>query len=100
MNIEIMELKAEHLSEYGVEDFIFKMIKESYGLDYVPEYHFDVKDLNNYYISPSKNSLFMAIDNDTNQLIATAAVRGYDRKDNIKNRNYNMNSTVAVLLRV
>ena len=45
MNLEIIELKTEHLSEYQVEDFIFKMIKESYGLDYVPEYHFDVIDL-------------------------------------------------------
>ncbi|RAP53788.1 MAG: hypothetical protein BZ137_05765 [Methanosphaera sp. rholeuAM130] len=52
--------------------------------------------MNNYYISPSKNSLFIAIDKDTNQLIATAAVRGYDRKDNIKNRNYNLNSTASI----
>ncbi|AWX32882.1 GNAT family N-acetyltransferase [Methanosphaera sp. BMS] len=96
MNLEIIELKEKHLSEYQVEDFIFKMIKESYGLDYVPEYHFDVIDLKNYYINPSKNNLFMVIDKDNNQLIATAAVRGYDRNDNIKNRNYNLNSTASI----
>ena len=96
MNIEFIELKEEHLSKYQVEDFIFKMIKESYGLDYVPEYHFDVKGLNTYYISPSKNNLFLAIDTDTNKLIGTAAVRGYDRNDNIKNRNYDLNSTASI----
>jgi len=96
MNIKIIELEENHLSKYHVEEFIFKMIKESYGLDYVPEYHFDVKDLRNYYINPSKNNLFIAIDEETDQLIATAAVRGYDRLDCIKNRNYTLNSTASI----
>lgn len=96
MNIEIMELEKEHLSKYKVEEFIFKMIKESYGLDYVPEYHFDVKDITNYYITPAKNNMFIAIDADSDKLIATAAVRGYDRLDKIKNRNYSLNSTSSI----
>ncbi len=96
MNIKIIELDENKLSKYNVEKFIFKMIKESYGLDYVPEYHFDVKDLKNYYINPQRNNMLIAIDEDNDQLIATAAIRGYDRSYSIKNRNYNLNSTASI----
>ena len=96
MNIEIMELNEEQLIKYPIEEFLFKMIKESYGLDYVPEYHFDVKNINKYYITPEKNSFFIAIDTDLDKVIGTSAIRGYDRKDQIKNRNYTLENTASI----
>ncbi|RAP52500.1 MAG: GNAT family N-acetyltransferase [Methanosphaera sp. rholeuAM270] len=96
MNIEIRELKKEDLEKYPIEEFLFKMIKESYDLDYVPEYHYDIKDLNKYYITPNKNNFFVALDADTDSVIGTCAIRGYDRKDQIKNRNYTIENTASI----
>ena len=50
MNIEFRELKKEDIYRYKIKNFLFKMIKESYGLDYVPEYHYDIIDLSKYYL--------------------------------------------------
>ena len=51
MNLSILELNDELIEKYDVEAFLFHMIKISYKLDYVPEYHYDVVDLNKYYIN-------------------------------------------------
>ena len=47
MDLQFKELKKEDIKKYEIETFLFKMVKESYGLDYVPEYHYDIKDLYN-----------------------------------------------------
>lgn len=94
MNIEIIELKKEHLKEYEVEKFLFKMIKESFGLDYVPEFHYDVKKLYKYYIKPCKNNFYLTLAN--NKLIGSAGIRGYDKNYHIKQRNYNLEDTASL----
>lgn len=96
MNIKILELKKEHLNKYDVENFLFKMVKESYGLDYVPEYHYDIKNLYKYYLKPQKNNFYIAIDTDTDKIIATAGIRSYDRKYSIKNRHYSKDTTASI----
>lgn len=96
MKIEIMELKKEHLEEYNVENFLFKMVKESYNLDYVPEYHYDITDLYKYYIKPLKNNFYITIDKNQDKIIGTSGIRGYDKTYNIKNRIYNENSTASL----
>lgn len=95
MDIKILELNETLLERYDVKRFIFKMIKDSYGLDYVPEYHYDVMGLEEYYIKPRKSNFYIAV-NKNDQLIATAAVRGYDKDYHIKNRNYNKISTAGI----
>ena len=96
MNIEFRELKKEDINKYEIEQFLFKMVKESYGLDYVPEYHYDIKDLYKYYLKPQKNNFYIAIDTDTDKIIGTAGIRGYDRKDSLKNRTYSKDSTASI----
>lgn len=91
-----MELKKEHIAKYDVERFLFKMIKDSYDLDYVPEYHYDVKNLCKYYINPTKNNFYITIDKDNDKIIGSSGIRGYDKDYNIKDRTYTKESTASV----
>lgn len=95
MNLELRELKKEDIEKYEIEKLLFKMVKESYGLDYVPEYHYDIKDLYNYYVKPQKNNFYIAIDKNTNKIIGTSGIRGFDR-DPIKNRKYSQDTTASI----
>ena len=96
MNIEFRELKKEDIYRYKIKNFLFKMIKESYGLDYVPEYHYDIIDLSKYYLKPQKNNFYVAIDTETDKIIGTSGIRSYDRKNPIKNRNYSKDKTASI----
>lgn len=96
MNIKIMELKKEHLTKYDVENFLFRMIKESYNLDYVPKYHYDIKNLSKYYIQPLKNNFYICVDKDNDKLIGSSGIRGYDKSYDIKNRTYNEEKTASL----
>lgn len=96
MNIEIMELNERLIEKYHVENFIFKMIKENYNLDYVPEYHYDVKNLYEYYIKPLKNNFYISVDKNKDKLIGTSGIRSYDKNYKISNRFYNKNSTASL----
>lgn len=94
MNIKIIELKEEHLEQYKVEEFLFRLIKESYGLDYVPEFHYDIKELKKYYIDPCKNNFYIAIAD--NKIVGSAGIRKYDKNYNIKGKTYNHEDTASL----
>ena len=96
MNMDILELNDELIEKYNVEDFLFKMIKISYQMNYVPEYHYDIMDLDKYYINPKKSTFFITIDRDTNRLVATAAIRGYDKDYHIRNKHYTHENTASI----
>ena len=96
LNIEIIELTENNLEKYDVEAYLFKMIKECYNLDYVPEFHKDVKNLSEYYIQPEKNNFFFAIDSDNDQIVGTCGIRGYDKNYDIKDRCYNSTDTASI----
>jgi len=95
MNFKILELNENLLEKYDVKKFVFKMIKDSYGLDYVPEYHYDVVNMDEYYINPKRSNFFIAISED-DKLIGTAAVRAYDKNYIISDRTYNQQSTASI----
>lgn len=94
MDIDIIELKEEHLEQYKVEEFLFRLIKESFDLDYVPEFHYDVKGLTEYYISPSRNNFYIAIAD--NKIIGSAGIREYDKNYDIKGKTYNQEDTASL----
>ena len=96
LNIVINELSENNFEQYNIEEFLFKMIKECYNLDYVPEYHKDIKNLKEYYIQPKKSSFFLAIDSDNDKLIGTCGIRGYDKNYEIKDRRYNPTDTASI----
>ncbi|RAP48299.1 MAG: GNAT family N-acetyltransferase [Methanosphaera sp. rholeuAM6] len=96
MHIQIMELKPELIEKYQVKDFLFTMIKSSYGLDYVPEFHYDVMNLEKYYLNPERSNFFIAVDKDKDLLVGTSAIRGYDKDYHIENKNYTLEKTASI----
>lgn len=79
MDIIIKELENNAEDIRNVQEFLFSQIQEEYGCGYVEEYHRDIKNLMDYYILPNKNGFFMALD-ENNNIIATIAIRGYDKE--------------------
>jgi len=49
-NFSLTKLKSEDFPFYNVQKFIFNMIREEYGYGFIPEYHQDIIDLENYYL--------------------------------------------------
>ncbi|WP_297979900.1 GNAT family N-acetyltransferase [uncultured Methanobrevibacter sp.] len=95
MSFLIKEISDDDETKIKIRNFLFSQIRSEYGYGYVPSYHKDIIDLNKYYIDSSKNNLFF-IENDYNKIIATIAVRPYD-KDFAKFKNlYNKESTASI----
>ncbi|WP_407391255.1 GNAT family N-acetyltransferase [Methanobrevibacter sp.] len=78
MNVTIKELSKDSNEIKCVQEFLFNMIKSEFGYDYVPEWHQDVMNLEEYYISPEKNNFFVAYLDD-GEIIATIGIRAYDK---------------------
>lgn len=78
MNVTIKELSSDSREISKVQEFLFKMIKKEFGYDYVPEWHQDIVDLKNYYITPERNNFFVAY-LDNGEIIATIGIRAYDK---------------------
>ena len=78
MNVTIRELSRNSKDINDVRDFLFKMIKDEFGYDYVPEWHQDVMKLDEYYINPERNNFFVAY-LETGEIIATIGIRAYDK---------------------
>jgi ribosomal protein S18 acetylase RimI-like enzyme len=78
MNVAIKELSRNSRDINDVQDFLFKMIKDEFGYDYVPEWHQDVVELEEYYINPERNNFFVAY-LETGEIIATIGIRAYDK---------------------
>lgn len=96
MNIKITEITPEYIEKYNIKEFLFNMIKTCYGFDYIPQYHYDIVNMEEYYINPEKNNFYMAIDTNNDQLIGTSAIRGYDQKYNIRGKNYSKENTASI----
>ena len=78
MNVIIRQLDNDSIKIAQVQKFLFKMIKMEFGYGYVPEWHKDIVDMEDYYINPQKNSFFVAYD-ETGEIIATIGIRSYDK---------------------
>lgn len=76
-NFEVREIKHDENEIKKVQDFLFNQIKKAYDIGPMPKFHYDILNLADYYILPSKSSLFLALDGD--KIVATVAVRGYDK---------------------
>lgn len=96
MKYEYKKINKKDIQKYNVEEFLLKMIKLSYNFDYIPEYHYDIKNIFKYYIQPSKNNFYMVIDKNNNQLIVTVVIRNYDKNYAIKDRIYKSDDTASI----
>ncbi|MDI6645134.1 MAG: GNAT family N-acetyltransferase [Methanobacteriaceae archaeon] len=55
------------------------MIHKEFGYGYIPEYHYDIVNLEEYYIKPKRNNFFLAVHQETKKLIGTIGIRSYDK---------------------
>ena len=78
MEIIINELTDDEKLLGDVRRFLFKQIKTEFGFDYVPEWHRDIMNLEEFYISPERNNFYVAF-NESNDIIATIGLRAYDK---------------------
>lgn len=76
MNIEIREIKNDESEINAAKDFLFSQIDKEYHIGPTPKFHYDIFDLNEYYIEPAKSNFFVAVDGE--KIVATAAIRPYD----------------------
>ena len=75
MSICIKEVNDDEIC--AVKDFLYGQIKKEYCIGPTPEFHFDIEGLKEYYMIPKRNNFFVAYDGEN--IVATAAIRAYDR---------------------
>ena len=76
MYVKVLDNNVELIKK--TQEFLFKMIKEEFHLNYVPEYHSDIINLYETYIKPQRNNFYILI-NDNNEIIASLGIRFYDK---------------------
>lgn len=61
MNVTIKKLSSDPHEIRKVQKFLFKMIKKEFGYGYVPKWHKDIVNLEDYYIAPKRNNFLLLI---------------------------------------
>ena len=77
MNIEIRQIRKDESEINAVKDFLFSQIDKEYHIGPTPKFHYDIFDLEDYYLVSDKSNFFVAADG--GKIVATAAIRPYDR---------------------
>ena len=94
MNINVREIKDNDLEINAAKDFLFNQIDKEYHIGPTPKFHYDIFDLRDYYISPDKSNFFVAIDDE--KIIATAAIRPYDKDYEFFKGIYSKDDTASI----
>ena len=95
MKVTIKELSRDLTEISNVREFLFKMIKREFGYDYVPEWHQDIVNLDEYYINPEKNNFYVAY-SETGEIIATIGIRAYDKDFPMFRHLYSKETTSSI----
>lgn len=98
MNVTIKKLSKNSKEINGVQEFLFMMIKKEMGYGYVPKWHQDIMNMEEYYISSERNNFFVAY-LETGEIIATIGLRAYD-KDFPKFRHLYSKDTTSSIWRL
>jgi GNAT superfamily N-acetyltransferase len=72
-------MKQDDIGLFNVKDFLFKLIKQEFGYGYIPEFHQDIINIENFYLNSEKNTFLIAIDPEKNRLLGTLGIRSYDK---------------------
>lgn len=78
MKVIIKELGRNSKEIKDVQEFLFSMIEKEFGFGYVPKWHQDIVNMEEYYINPKRNNFFVAY-TETGEIIATIGIRSYDK---------------------
>lgn len=96
MKLSIHILCDNSKNKENIRKFLFSQIKKEYGYGYVPHYHQDIIDLDKFYIKSKNSNMFFVVDNDINEIIATIAVRSYDKNFEEFQGIYTKKSTASI----
>ena len=94
MNITIKEINDEISEIKQVKDFLFDQIRKEYGIGRNPKFHYDIDEIEKYYILPQRNNFFIAWDG--NNIVATGAVRAYDKDYGMFKDIYSKEDTASI----
>lgn len=95
MEFFIHKLSDNKSIQEKIKEFLFSQIKSEYGYGYVPEYHEDIINMENFYLNSCNSELFYIMD-DENKIIATIAIRPYDKNFKEFNGIYDSKSTASI----
>lgn len=94
MNIQIRQINNDDSEIKAAKDFLFEQIDREYHIGPTPKFHYDIFDLEDYYISPDKSNFFVAMDGEN--IVATAAIRGYDKDYEFFKGIYSKEDTASI----
>lgn len=77
MKPEVRIERLKHKDIYTVKEFLLRIIKDDFGYNFNPEWHWDIDKLTETYLE-NKNSAFYVAKID-NRIIGTIGVRPYDK---------------------
>ncbi len=94
MDVTIKEINNDSLEIEAAKEFLYGQIKKVYDIGPTPEFHYDIEGIEEYYILPSRNTFFVAYDED--RIVATAAIRAYDRDYEFFRGLYSKEDTASI----
>lgn len=94
MEYVIKEVKDDDGEIGNVKEFLYGQIKKEYGIGPTPEFHYDIEGIKEYYILPRCNNFFMVCDGE--KIIATAAIRAYDKDYDLFKGQYTREDTASI----
>ena len=94
MNFKVRAINLDNDEINRVKEFLFNQIKKEYGIGCVEKFHYDIIDLKEYYIEPVRNNFFIVCDG--MDIVATAAIRAYDKDYEFFKDEYSKEDTASI----
>ena len=94
MEFIVKELSNESNMINDVKDFLYNQIKKEYGIGPNIKFHYDIEDLEKYYINPDCNNFFIIYLGD--KIVATAGIRAYDKDYDFFKGIYSKEDTASI----
>ena len=95
MEVIIKKLNKKQEILNNVQVFLFNQIKNEFGFDYVPEWHQDIINLEEYYVNPKNNNFYVAF-NESDEIVATIGIRAYDKNFVQFTNRYSKEDTASI----
>ncbi len=77
-----------------VKNFLYGQIKKEYGIGPNMKFHYDIENLDQYYVNPSCNTFFIVYFED--KIVATAGIRAYDKDFEMFRGIYSKEDTASI----
>jgi GNAT superfamily N-acetyltransferase len=71
--ITVRAARPEDLAQ--CREIAIAVFQNDFGYGYLPQYHYDIDDLETHYLKPQDHALFVAIDDATGEVIGLSAVK-------------------------